>query len=194
MSDSVFFRAIAILEALSLGCLVLVPICRASRHFWLFACALLVGIGVSIAYGRLRAKWTFGALGRPGVIRVLFRLVCTTPLLIFVLAVSADAIFRNEQPYRDAVRIAEASDSVRREIGYPLKTGWPIQGASHLSGESGDTTMLIPISGDRSSSTIRVVAKKQNGTWKITELALTPLNGTNPESLTMDSSSDPNHH
>jgi hypothetical protein len=185
MSDSIFFRALAALETLCIGCLFLVPLYRASSHFWLFASVLLIGIGISVAFGRLRADWTFAWLGRPGVIRWLFRLVCAIPLLIFVLAVGVDAIFRNEQPCKDAVRMAEASDLVRKEIGAPLRIGWPIQGSSRLSGQSGDTTLLIPVSGDHGRATIRVVAKKAGGAWAITELTLTPLSGTGPQSLAM---------
>lgn len=138
MSDSIFFRALTALETLCLACLILVPLYRASSHFWFFASVLMIGIGISVSHRLLGAKWRFEWLSRPGVIRGLFRLVCMAPLLIFVLAVGVDAIFRNEQPYRDAVRIVEASDSVRREVGEPLRIGWPIQGSSRLSGESGD--------------------------------------------------------
>jgi len=188
ISDRYFFRVLAGLEALCLGCLLLVPICRASRAFWPFCCVLLIGIGISVVYAQLRAKWTFGWLGRPGIIRKSFRFVCTTPLLVFILAIVVDGIFRNEQPYNDAVRVAQASDLVRKEIGEPLKFGWPIQGKSRLSGKLGDTMLLIPVSGNRGGATIRVVAKKESGTWTTTELTLTPVNGAGAKILTLATS------
>ncbi len=92
------------------------------------------------------------------------------------IAVFAFSLMRQSDAYQLALAKAKASPQVQRILGQPIEAGWfftgSIQVSSDSTGSSGSANLSIPLSGPKNRGVLYAVAKKQNGEWVFTELAL----------------------
>jgi Cytochrome oxidase complex assembly protein 1 len=67
--------------------------------------------------------------------------------------------FKNSYIYAEAMGRAQDSAQVIREAGSPLKSGWLILGNVHISGNSGNADLLIPLSGPKGTGLLHAAVK-----------------------------------
>jgi hypothetical protein len=99
-------------------------------------------------------------------------------LLLFLLAASfvgavfvlVETSFQHSDFYIQALAKAQANPQVAEKIGRPLKSGWLASGNLNESSASGDVDLSIPLSGPKGKGTLRLVAKKSAGVWKLETL------------------------
>ena len=121
-----------------------------------------------IRLGRSRASFS-GALG------------CISSIAIFLLVIGcivglAAVIMgsmRSSEVVQQAMRQLESNSQAVRALGEPIKLGWVITGSMSTSGESGDASLSLPVSGSRDRGTVTLIAYKSGGEWRFNQLVLT---------------------
>jgi hypothetical protein len=76
-------------------------------------------------------------------------------------------LIRNSDAAKLAIATAESNPMLIERVGQPIKTGWLVTGSVHVSTESGDADLAIPISGPKGAGTIYVEASKRAGLWQL---------------------------
>jgi hypothetical protein len=174
MNEKLYCKILVSLMLACLLCIVVVPAFRTSRAFWTFVGAQIIGIAVNLLYIQFRDP-VRRRLGILAVLpaRMLFRFLLFSPVFYFVGFVLFDIGERRSALCIDAIHLMQESDIAKRDLGVPLKIGWPIQGKTYLEGGSGNSALLIAVSGSHGEGTLRVVSRKTHGIWTIDELTLT---------------------
>ncbi len=88
---------------------------------------------------------------------------------IILIAMSA---IRSSEVYQGALKVAQAHPAAIERLGQPIKDGWLVQGNINYEGGSGNANFDIPLSGPKSSGTLRVSAVKPGGAWMYQKLDL----------------------
>ncbi|HXR39605.1 MAG TPA: cytochrome c oxidase assembly factor Coa1 family protein [Terracidiphilus sp.] len=186
MIEKAYCRTLIILMIICLLCVILIPEVRTSREAWTFAVAQMIGIAANLLCIRfpnlLRMRLSF-LTAMPG--RLFLRFLLLSPIFLFVLCALFDFGERRSALFKDAIHNMEESQAARADLGVPIKIGWPIQGEmdSGLTGDSGHSTLLIPVSGNHGEGTLRVLGTKTNGVWTIHEITLVLRDSNVRESL-----------
>jgi hypothetical protein len=164
-------------------CVILIPVVRTNQDVGFDVTILLVGIAVNISYLQFSKRQRVGILSRPGPVRFFFILFLCIPAVSFGWTACSDAYERGLHIFHDAIGLMETSEVARRDLGAPLKVGWPIEGSLEENRESGRRVLHIPVYGNHARGTLLVVATKANGMWKLEELTLLLSNGSVREDL-----------
>jgi hypothetical protein len=69
-----------------------------------------------------------------------------------------------------AFAAAQASPTVRQQLGEPVERGFFTSGTIQISGPTGQADIAIPISGPKRKATVYVVARKSAGLWRLETL------------------------
>lgn len=94
-----------------------------------------------------------------------FGLIVAGCLFLAALLVVASVALRSSDAYQLALSTATHHPQAVAELGAPVRAGWLTTGSVSVSGATGEASLAIPISGLRSSGTIRASARKSAGTW-----------------------------
>ncbi len=89
---------------------------------------------------------------------------------VAILLTGIFASFHSSDAYNQAMARAVADPQVRAQLGEPIQPGWFISGQLKVTGSAGSADFSIPVSGPRGRGTIRVVAVKSEGIWRLTTL------------------------
>ena len=95
---------------------------------------------------------------------------CLGALLLFALFVGGIfmlvfSMFRNSEPYQQALERARQSPAVQQAVGTPIEPGWLTTGSYNESGPSGSADFAISIQGPKGKATLYVDARKEAGKW-----------------------------
>ncbi len=101
-----------------------------------------------------------------------FGLIVAGCLLLAGLLVVASVALRSSDAYQLALSTATHHPQVVAELGAPVQAGWVTTGSVSVSGATGEASLAIPISGLRSSGTIKASAHKSAGTWAFSVLTV----------------------
>ena len=186
MSHKTFCKALIAMMFIELSCVILVPAVRTSKGAGFTVSMLVVGIGLTASYLRLRSNHKLSFLARPGPARFFFSLILCTPAASLAWTACDDVYERQLPAFGDSIHRIEASDIANRSLGKPLRIGWPVEGTYDESHGIGHRTMAIPISGDRAQGSLLVVGENANGVWKVKELTLVSRDGSVSENLLTD--------
>jgi hypothetical protein len=186
MTQKTFCKILIVLMVIELLCVILVPAVRANKDVAFDVAMLTVGITVNVLYLQFRKHNRLGFLARPGLARIFFSLLLCVPPGAFAGTACDDFQERRLPIFHDAIRLMETSEVARRDLGEPLKVGWPVVGQSEESKESGHETLQIPVSGNHGQGFLLVVGEKANGAWKMRELTLTLREGNVQESIPVE--------
>lgn len=93
--------------------------------------------------------------------------------LIFLCIFGFLYLMRSSDVTQGAIARVEASETAAMMLGRPVQVGWFISGSISTSGNSGEAYLTLPVSGSRERGTLSVVAYKDSGGWRYTQLSLT---------------------
>ena len=168
--------------AIGMGAIVLVslvPWLRHLRSFWTLTAFVALAVWGLLVFSDLRRLSAWLGLqrvrqdraenrGRSRSVRgwllpggIVVALMFTVP---HYMATSSGA-------YKLAVSTASQTPQFREALGVPVKEAWFSEGKFRW-GERGSAELLIPVHGHLGSGNLRVVAVKDDGRWKLTELVL----------------------
>jgi Cytochrome oxidase complex assembly protein 1 len=102
---------------------------------------------------------------------------CLTLLVLFAAFAGAIAVLifgaiKSTDVYKGAVARAKANPEVVEALGSPIKEGMFVSGSSHVSGPSGESDLVIPISGPKGKGSIYLKAVKSLGRWEYVDLVV----------------------
>ncbi len=173
MKEKAFLSSLTIVMTCGLIGVIVCPAAHIGRATWTLEGTFVVGILLNVIYGALRRRFALSILAEPGIVRRFFWLCLSVPSLVLVLAISVDLFNRTLPPFSDAIHIMQQSSIANAKVGEPVRIGWPVEGSSAISGDSGHTFLRIPIAGQNGQGTLKVIGTKSNGVWKVDELTLT---------------------
>ncbi|MBX3422033.1 MAG: hypothetical protein KF752_10820 [Pirellulaceae bacterium] len=81
------------------------------------------------------------------------------------LIVGGMSLYKNSEPYQQAVQLAKNSPQVQQALGENIMPGWSIQGSIHIENNNGQVDMTIPMSGSRGNGQIRIRGTKSGSDW-----------------------------
>jgi cytochrome oxidase complex assembly protein 1 len=79
--------------------------------------------------------------------------------------------------YRGARATAERDPRVIEALGTPIETGIWVSGSVNVEGGTGRANIEFPIHGPKGRARVHAVASKEGGSWRYSELTVTPSNG-----------------
>jgi len=183
MNQKTFCKALIVLMLIELTCVICVPAVRANKDVGFDIGLLTVGITLTVLFLQFRKHNRLGFLARLGLARFFFSLLLCVPPGSFAWTACDDLYERRLPIFHDAINLAEESDVAGRDLGVPLKVGWPVVANYNESQGSGHTTMLIPVSGTHGLGFLQVVGTKTNDVWKLDDLTLILRDGNLRENL-----------
>lgn len=183
MFERIYCKTLIALMSLTLLCIVLIPTVRTSGVAWPFAIAQLIGIGVNVVYLRARKAQKLPKIVSLNPGGFVACLVLSVPILFVAQIVFTDRHRRQTTLFKDAVQQLQDSDVAKADLGEPIKIGWPTEENTSLKGDSGSTTVGIPVSGSRGRGQLIVVATETKSVWSIDDLTLIFDDGEVQESL-----------
>jgi hypothetical protein len=150
---------------------------------------------IPLLVGLLPFAWLFWYLRRPAIVvafggvpkvisgpspkpsnryrwRITFAIVASFALFVGTLMVAVESMMRSSDAYKMALVTAEKSPCVASKVGVPFKVGWNTSGSIQSSAVSGSADLRIPLHGKNGRADLNLVAKKADGSWTITSLAL----------------------
>jgi hypothetical protein len=98
--------------------------------------------------------------------------IATFALLVGTLFFALEEEMHHSGVYALTLSEAEHSPCVTSRIGGPLTPGLLVSGDMEESNLKGSAHLSIPVSGQKGNGTLVVSAEKQDGAWRIEELAL----------------------
>jgi hypothetical protein len=184
MNERVFCKVLIGLMVACLLCVIFVQSVRTSGAAWPLTIALAIGLASNLLYLWLRKLQMLGFLDRHRRLRrlLIFGLLCAPQLsVLFTEWFNFDA---HKHPiFKDAVSLMIESDVAKRDLGMPIEIGWSVEGRFGETKDRGDFILSVPVAGSHGQGTMRVVATKTHGLWKIDELTLILPDHNVPESL-----------
>lgn len=182
MNEKIFCKTLVVIMTACLLSVVLVPEVRSGRAAVPFTVALAAGILLNLLYLKLREGQALSFINKSRRVRA-FIWICLCAPLIFVLGfVASDRYDRGTPLFKNAVHVMEGSDIASRDLGSPIKIGWPIEGGSEETSETGHATLRIPVSGIHANGTLLVVGTKVDGSWKPNKIVLY-IQGGKPQGI-----------
>jgi hypothetical protein len=101
-----------------------------------------------------------------------FRHLLLGAALILVLMLTAPHfVATTSGAYKLAVATAHQSPQFREALGVPVSEAWFSEGTFEL-GDQGKAEMVIPVHGRTGKGTLRALAIKDGGSWRLQELTL----------------------
>ena len=102
---------------------------------------------------------------------------CFTVVLLLVVFVGSIlfvvfSAMKSTDVYKDALARAKADPAVIQAMGLPIKDGFLVSGNTNVNSASGESNLVIPISGPKGKGTIYVSASKLLGQWKYSGLVV----------------------
>ena len=102
-------------------------------------------------------------------------------LLVFVVMAFGACIFavvmmamRSTDACGMSLQAAQSSETMKRELGEPMKFGWIVSGSVKITNGQGRANVNVPISGPKGDATVHTVGTKQsNAPWVFTEMQAT---------------------
>jgi len=77
--------------------------------------------------------------------------------------------FRTSDLYGETMFIISSSPDIEKQIGAPLRAGWPLV-ERYTSSRVGEVTARVPINGPRGEATVQLRAKNRGGSWEFQQL------------------------
>ena len=99
-------------------------------------------------------------------------MVAVAALFVVGLLLLIGTAFRNSEPYRHGLALAQASPDVTRALGAPVEAGWLTVGSISTSGLSGSANLRIPLHGSIGRGTLYVDAIRIAGEWQYFSIAV----------------------
>jgi hypothetical protein len=113
-----------------------------------------------------RRNWTWIVpVAALGVLAAFAACVGTIVLAVF-------ALFKSSDVYVEAVRRAESSAAVVRELAEPVRAGWWVTGRFEVTPSAGSAAFATPVYGPRSRAVLHAVAWKRDGRWRFDTLEI----------------------
>jgi Cytochrome oxidase complex assembly protein 1 len=102
---------------------------------------------------------------------------CLTLLILFAAFAAAISLvvfgaMKSTDVYKGAVARAKANPAVVEALGSPIQEGMFVSGSSHVTGASGESDLVIPISGPKGKGSIYLKAVKSLGRWRYVDLVV----------------------
>lgn len=82
------------------------------------------------------------------------------------------SVMRQSDVYQLAVARAKASPEVTAVLGVPVKEGFFLKGNIHVSTQTGQAQLEIPLEGPKAYATVYVEATKTQGVWHFDQLVV----------------------
>jgi len=96
--------------------------------------------------------------------------------IVVIVAIVFGAI-KSSDAYRGARATAERDPRVIEVLGSPVKEGLWVAGNVNVRDHTGEANFEFPIRGPKGRARVHAVATKESGTWRYSELTVTPSNG-----------------
>jgi TonB family protein len=101
-----------------------------------------------------------------------FGLILAGVLLIGGIVFVAMSAIKSSEAYQGALKVAQTHPASVERLGQPVKDGWFVNGNINFEGGSGNANFEVPVSGPKSSGTLRVSAVSHGGAWMYEKLDL----------------------
>jgi Cytochrome oxidase complex assembly protein 1 len=88
------------------------------------------------------------------------------------IAIVVFGAVKSTDVYKGAVARAKANPAVVAALGSPITEGMFVSGSSHVTGASGQSDLVIPISGPKGKASIYLKAVKSLGRWEYVDLVV----------------------
>ncbi len=103
---------------------------------------------------------------------------CLLIIILFIafagtLFVGVTSMFKDSQPYKEAVLKAQNNEIVIDALGEPIETHGMVSGGINYSDGEGHTNLEIPIKGPKGKALIIVVADKYTEVWEYQTMEVT---------------------
>lgn len=178
-----FYITLTSLMVCSLLFVILIPEVRTSGVASWFEGGFIAWIALALVCLRFHQNKMLGLLFRTVWIRMLWLAFLCAPLILLLATEFVDQMNRHLPLFGSAVDLMESSPIVQQEIGESLGVGWPVEGTTQWSGDSGDAVLLIPIHGSRGRGSIRATGSKASNKWILERLDFLSLDGSSHEVL-----------
>jgi Cytochrome oxidase complex assembly protein 1 len=113
-------------------------------------------------------KW--GLIGCAAIIVLCAVGIAGIVLIVFGALKSSDV-------YRGARATAERDPRVIEALGSPIEAGFWVGGSVKVEGGTGRANIFFPIHGPKGQARVSAVATKEAGSWRYSEMIVTPSNG-----------------
>ena len=117
--------------------------------------------------GNRRALWLTCGIAAA----VLLSFFLCAAFIFGIMAVTFGSM-KSSTPYQHALSAAQTNPQAIQALGEPIKAGFLLSGSINLSGNVGDASLAIPVSGPTGKGTIYVEAEKYDNAWHYTRLEL----------------------
>lgn len=97
--------------------------------------------------------------------------LCTCGGCVASIFFGVSAAMQGSEPYKRAVAEAQNNAEVQELLGEPVEAGFLVTGSINMNNDGGDCDIQIPISGPKSSGTLRVRGTRNGGTWEYQEIS-----------------------
>jgi len=102
---------------------------------------------------------------------VLLALFLCAAFIFGIMAVTFGSM-KSSAPYQQALSAVQTNPEAIQALGEPIKAGFLLSGSINLSGNTGEASLAIPVSGPRGKGTIYVEAEKYDNAWHYNRLEL----------------------
>jgi hypothetical protein len=107
--------------------------------------------------------------------------VCILPLITCAgvctgLVGGAFGVLKSSWAYTEGVALAQNNPTVIAELGKPIEPSWMVTGNINVNGNSGNATLVIPLSGPKNKGVLFVTATQKGEAWSF-EQAEVLING-----------------
>lgn len=98
-------------------------------------------------------------------------LILVSVVISFGVYFLAMEVIQKSDVYAEALKRAENSAEVQKELGTPIAPGWSFSGSANYSNDAGSARFTVPVSGPRGEARLKVKAnKKSGGPWLYDQL------------------------
>lgn len=124
--------------------------------------------------GRISFRRAAGAGSLVSVAGCVWAAIVFLAVLICIGGIFAIVIgtMRSSEPFQQAIAEVRRNPQAVRALGDPIQIGWFVSGSLSTSGDSGEASLNIPVSGSSDRGTLYVVAYKSDGKWRFTQMEL----------------------
>ncbi|HFE66435.1 MAG TPA: hypothetical protein ENJ93_04150 [Chloroflexi bacterium] len=107
-----------------------------------------------------------------GIVTAVLLFIFLCAAFIFGIIAVTFGSMKSSAPYQQALSAAQTNPQAVQALGEPIKAGFLLSGSINLSGNTGDASLAIPVSGPKGKGTIYVEAEKYDNAWHYSRLEL----------------------
>ncbi len=107
-----------------------------------------------------------------GFFTAVFLLIAVCAAFVFGMMALVFGSLKSSTPYQQALFTVQNNPQAVQTLGEPIKAGFLLSGSINLSGNEGDASLQIPVSGPKGKGTIYVEAEKYDNAWHYNRLEL----------------------